>query len=105
MTEQLEIGSTPYDETCSQLGSDNYAAQSRAECRAFIAQLLRAFGKPPEGCRYRTLSFEHDFGTYHEVGLVFDGDSEACWDYVMRVEGNIPAKWDDIARRDLFDIA
>jgi hypothetical protein len=50
----------------------------RAECRAFVHQLERAFPQAIEaGCSFRVKSNPHDFGQYLEVQVRFDDDDEA----------------------------
>jgi hypothetical protein len=101
MTEYINIGSSPYEEDCAQVGSENYREQARKECKAFLQQCLRElkqeFGEIKTTLRVK--SFPHDFGTYHEVVAYFDeADSteQAFW-----LESNGPAEWDDTARQEL----
>ena len=63
MVETIEIGSAPCDEQCAQVGESNYPERSRAECRAFINQIKRVMGEPPEGVGLFIKSNAHDFGT------------------------------------------
>lgn len=92
--EILEIGATPYEEDCYQVGCDNYAEKARIQCVAFKAQLIRQFGEPPEGARLYVKSNPHDFGNYYEVAVKFDSMDETAVDWAFKVEGNLPAKWD-----------
>lgn len=92
--ETLEIGATPYEEDCYQVGTDNYAEKARIQCGAFIAQLKRLFGEPPEGARLYVKSNPHDFGSYYEVAVKFDENNEAAVTWAYNVEGNCPPKWD-----------
>jgi len=98
----VEIGGAPAGEQCAQLGSRdyNYSERAHLECDAFIAQLKRQFGPPPEGARIGTKSNAHDFGTYYEVVVYHDG-SEAAVEYAYNVENNAPDKWDEQARKDM----
>ncbi|MDD2609491.1 MAG: hypothetical protein PHX60_07290 [Giesbergeria sp.] len=41
--EYYEIGPSPWGEECAQIGEDGYNARARAECRAFIGQILRHY--------------------------------------------------------------
>lgn len=101
MRETYEIGSSPCDEDCAQVGADNYSARARAECNAFRNQLRRVFGDEPEGAALRVKANYHDFGTYYEVVVTFDCDNEAAADYAWRVQENTPARWDAEARAEL----
>lgn len=73
MTEEyLNIGSSPSEENCVQVGSENYRDMSRLECRLFKEQLQEQF---PDG-DFRIKSFPHDFGTYHEVVAYYTAEDE-----------------------------
>jgi hypothetical protein len=43
----------------------------------------------------------HDFGTYREVGVKFDGDIDGAADYAYKIEGQTPERWDEAAMFDL----
>jgi hypothetical protein len=101
MRDSLHIGSAPYGEDCAQVGADDYRARARAECRAFLAQLVRIFGQPPEGCELIIKSNPHDFGSYLSVDAVFDGDSDDAVSFAYRCESEGPESWDDEARKEL----
>ena len=105
MREYIEIGSTPCDEECAQVGADDYAERSRKECRAYIGQLgrtLAAAGKEkPEGLALVVRGQSHDFGTYHEVACRFDDSDEDACELAYWIEANGPTRWDDIARVEL----
>jgi hypothetical protein len=49
MNSWIDIGSSPPDESCVQVGSDDYVRRARRECRAYINQLRRVFGSEPGG--------------------------------------------------------
>ena len=92
----LTLGSTPCDEDCAQLGADDYRERMRAETKRYIAQLERLFPNRPEGVRFGVKGFSHDFGTYHEVCVFFNEDNEEQAEFAYNVEGECPAKWDDV---------
>lgn len=87
---------------------------ARAECKAYINQLLRVFGKPPLPGYFKVKSFPHDFGSYMEVCIFYEileipddasldeeilhSKSEA---YAYNVEANLPEYWDDEAKKEL----
>lgn len=92
----IEIGSSPYDEPCAQVGEDDYLAKSLRECAAYKAQLERMF---PAGI-FIIKRFPHDFGSYREVvALLGRGDESDRAAFSAERDG--PAKWDDIAREAL----
>ena len=102
MRDYIELGSTPYDEDCAQVGEANYRQLARFECQQFIAQLRRLFGPEPDGAELRVKAFSHDFGTYYEVVCYFDDTLPESVDYAFQCEGdNAPANWDDEARQAL----
>ena len=70
----MEIGSSPSDEDCAQLGSDNYDVLSRIELNAYVHQLERMFPyvKNSDSLKFAVKRFNHDFGTYAEVVIYFD---------------------------------
>ena len=41
--EYIEIGATPYDEDCAQVGAENYRKDAMKEMNAYINQLNRSF--------------------------------------------------------------
>lgn len=94
MRDYITIGSTPYEEACAQVGSDDYPGRSRVECKAFVGQLLRIFGEPPEGADIGIKNFNHDFGTYREVVCYYDDDEEESVRYAFNMEERVPAYWD-----------
>lgn len=101
MREQLEIGSSPCEEDCAQVGSANYRTHAYREMRTFIAQLRRTFGPEPATAHLTIRAFPHDFGTYHEVVVTWDEDDYIGQEYAYRIEANTPATWDAIARVEL----
>jgi hypothetical protein len=100
-SDYLTIGSSPAEENCAQVGKDGYSEQSQKECRAFVNQLTRQFGTPPEGARFAVKSFPHDFGSYKEVCVVYNDNIEEAIEFAYKVERESPAQWDDEARKEL----
>jgi hypothetical protein len=106
MPEIIEIGPVPCNEACAQVCDENYRARGRAECRAFINQITRALGEPPEGVTFYVKGNPHDYGTYYEAAVKVDGllagqarDVALC--YAYRCESDSPERWDDAAREEL----
>lgn len=73
-----EIGPTPVNEDCAQVGQENYLAQAISECRAFCNQILRHYPAPNEFCRISIKGNRHDFGSYYEVVASIHGTGSAC---------------------------
>ena len=100
--DQLELAqTTPHEEPCAQVGAYNYSRDARLEAQAFINQLIRENGNPPEGVRFKITSNPHDFGSYLDVVIIFDDQDELCSDYAYKIEANTPHRWDRKARKEL----
>lgn len=94
-THRMNIGPVPYEESCASLGfTPNFPDVARTECRAYRAAMIAAYGPPPEGARLSIASNPHDFGTYYEVELVYEGDIAEAVDYAIIVEQGL-ARWED----------
>lgn len=114
MRDYVNIGSSPCDEPCVQLGAPNYGEESRKECQRYIDLIRKVCGEEPEGAELRTKSFPHDFGTYREVVCYFDDEFPDSVDYAFFVEGNSPETWKDkvgskkwapsISKKDKFQV-
>lgn len=98
---RIELASAPYGEDCVQVRTgQDYIPAMKKECNAYKHQLERMF--PPVGNAYFTLkSNAHDFGTYYEVNVVYDENSEAETEYAFMVDENQPEEWDAEARKEL----
>lgn len=103
MTDAVELGPVPSDEQCEQLGEDYDARKAKAQCRAFAHQLARMFGEPPEGARFAVTSNRHDFGTYYEVAVKYDGNNQTAAAYAYRVDEGAPTRWDRDALLELAE--
>lgn len=98
MRDTLEIGSTPAEEICVSVTQDtDYLPAMRAECIRFRDLLTQAF--PPVGGAYLFVKANsHDFGTYLEVAVRFDGDIEEERAYAFMVEDKVPGTWEELER-------
>ena len=102
MRDTIDIGPSPHEETCAQLGQSDYEVRSYVECCAFREQLMRAYKNAhgtdiPKTLSLRVKSFSHDFGTYREVVASFDDSDNKAVDAAYWLEANSPARWDDEA--------
>lgn len=99
----IELGSAPHEERCAQVGEANYSANSRRECEAFKAQILRSYPIAPGVNAGVTIQvMPHDFGSYREVALAYD--CEGGFEWASRVERDEEGKlvnWDEQAREAL----
>jgi hypothetical protein len=91
----IDIGSTPADEPCAQVGEPDYARKARSECNRFIQLIRRTLGPEPEGAQLSVKSNPHDFGTYYEVVCYYDTESEEAYSYALRCESEAPTQWGD----------
>ena len=103
--EYIELGPVPAGEPCAQVGTDNYLARSMRECEVFRRMLERVL-PIPEGLpvKYVVRSHPHDFGTYREVSVRYNGDDRAACDFAFQVEAAIPEFWDTVARQELAQL-
>lgn len=107
MIDYLNVGPTPCNEDCAQVGSENYFQRSLKECNSFIGQLRRQFGNEPKGARLYIKSFPHDgfkMGQvihYHEVVCEFDDEDPEAEDYAFKCENESWQDWDETAKDEL----
>jgi hypothetical protein len=105
-TQHVTVGSSPWGEECAQVGYTDYAEHAIAECKAFLAQLLRVAavaGKTdfPAGFTLEVKAHPHDFGPYYEVGVTYDGDVEGSAELAVWFSDHAPEEWDAEARAEL----
>ena len=98
MMAYLELGPVPAEEEVAQVGADDYGVQSFKECKAYKSQLHRVFGGV---VRFSIKKFDHDFGSYKEVVVLYDESDEAEVHRAFDIKNNCPSRWDDQARREL----
>ena len=108
MKETIYLGSSPPEEDCAQVGSDDYHVKARAECQAYRNQLYRFLkakgyskGDLPADFALTIKSEQHDYGTYLEVVVRFNSEDEKSWDLAQLLEGESPTEWDQEARDEL----
>ena len=92
----LELGPTPADEPCVQVGPTNYLPAMREECRRYKAMLETRFPELPDGLRFKITSNPHDFGTYLEVVAQADDFNPEAIEAAYCIESLTPATWDDL---------
>jgi hypothetical protein len=95
MRDYLELGPTPCNEPCAQVGEDDYTARAFAECRRYIECIRKMLGNEPDGARLGIKAFPHDFGNYHEVVCYYDDDNEEAVNYAFKCESDGPKTWCD----------
>jgi len=101
MTDYIYLsGTTPYDESCAQVESNDYMKNARKEAHAYIRQLTRTFGVNPEGTRFALAHNPHDFGTYIDIRFFYDDEDQIHLTYMALVESEC-AQWDAAALNEL----
>ncbi len=102
----ISLGSSPYEEDCAQIGRQGYETRALAECNAYLHQMERiaraaGFTLPNEKVELVIQPNAHDFGTYYEVNVRYDGDDEEVSRLVIFLDSNNPTSWDAEARTEL----
>lgn len=107
MFDYLELGPTPIDEPCCQIGIQD-STLNRIECRVYREMLERWIAAHKPDLRARSASFylaikafPHDFGTYREVCAMYDDADEAGMELAYWLEGSTPETWDEEGKRHL----
>ena len=104
--EYYEIGPSPWGEECAQIGEVGYNARARAECRAFINQILRHYPAPNKFCTLTTKGSIHDFGCYYEVVVPFIGgvNTPVINEWISQIEADpkqVLENWDQESLAEL----
>jgi len=93
MKDYLEIGSSPADENCVQVGEKDYSGRAIKECERFIKLIREEMGEEPEGTKLAVKGFPHDFGHYYEVVCWYDPNLPESVEYAFRCESDAPVAW------------
>jgi hypothetical protein len=102
MKEYMEIGPTPYDESCAQVGSADYMNKASKELDAYLNQLNRIFSDAQsKGIMFKEKWFNHDFGSYGEICMYWNTDNEVADVYAYEIERSLPSNWDEEAKKEL----
>lgn len=86
MRDYISIGSSPCDEDCAQVGSDNFREKALKECRQYIEAIRKKYGLEKGSAQLKIKWFPHDFGSYCEVVCYYSDDDEAGMNYAYNVE-------------------
>lgn len=104
MLEKIELGSTPSDEDCIQVGESDYEIRAYAETTAYVNQLYRVYAAAHEGkrspARISVKEFSHDFGAYFEAVVSFQDNNEEQIEAAFWLDNNAPSHWDDEAKQE-----
>lgn len=100
--ERIEVGPTPYDESCAQVGIADYNEKATKEMKAYINQLNREFpDAESKGVNFKIKWFNHDFGSYGEVCIVWNTDNAIADERAYEIDYNLPSNWDEEAKKEL----
>lgn len=99
-SEYVSLAPAPIDEWCAQVGTPDYHVRAAIECYVFRRMLLR-LSPVPEGAHAEVIvNRGSDQSTdYREVGVTYENEAGAA--YALRLEGDLPPLWDDVARAEL----
>jgi hypothetical protein len=93
MRDYLTIGSTPPEEECAQVGSENYRKRAIAEIRRYRELLINTCGEPPAGTELKAKWNPHDFGEYVELVVEYDENDPLGLEYALHLESHGPSNW------------
>ena len=94
-TDSISLGPAPAEENPVQLGEVDYTTRARKECLRYVEAIRKVCGEEPEGAQLRVIRCGHDFGTYFDVEVRFNGNDRAAAEYAYRVESKSPATWEE----------
>ena len=111
MAKQYYFGPCPADETCAQVGDEDYRERALAEAHAYVNQIYRFLereGHPkkdlPEGFKVKLSEEPHDLGSYIEVVCTFaynNPRAQECHDLALLIDYSCPSEWDEEAKIEL----
>lgn len=102
MNEYMELGPTPCEESCAQIGNDNFREQATKEMECYAKQLYRTFPEAIElGIKFKMKWFAHDFGSYGEVCAYWNPDNIGQDEYIYYIDRNLPSHWDEESLKEL----
>jgi hypothetical protein len=94
MRDHISLGPVPAEESCQQVGTQEYDPQAaRAECKRFVGAIRLAVGPEPEGAILRITSNPHDFGSYYDVEVWYDAENEQASEYASHCDSSAPTTW------------
>lgn len=91
MRDYIEIGTTPCNESCCQVGRDNYSKYGLLEAREFKRMLKSIYADKLDLVTFSIKTFPHDFGSYYDVVVYYDNDEGMNEAY--EIEDSYPTDW------------
>lgn len=102
------IGTTPSEELCAQVGQDCYAELVRLEIRLYkdllVEELVKQFPDVGVQIRFKTSTHSHDFGTYHELDVVYDPENPVSVDQAYWCESAPIMFWPEEQRAKINEV-
>ncbi len=101
MLDYLELGSSPSEESCVQVGTDDSSIRAQSECKRYMLEIkgmmlpIRSDPQYIDKISFRIKSFPHDFGDYYEVVCSYDDEDGVALDLAMFVEAHTPTHWNE----------
>ena len=95
MRDYIELGPAPTEESCAQVGEEDYHTRAREECLRYIALIRQTCGVEPEGAQLRIKTSVHDFGSYKEVACYYEDTNEQAVDYAWNLDKHVPVRWEN----------
>lgn len=91
-----ELASAPSHEECVQVSKDfEYQTAMREECYKYKEVLEKRFPNLLTGMYFKIKSFNHDFGNYYEVCIIYNDSDYKQEQATTFIENNLPKKWTD----------
>lgn len=101
----LVIGSNGF----AQVGTSDFYEKNRIEMSLLLAYLEKNYPIPEEFqgmCQYREKWFNHDFGSYSEIVLIYNDRQLDCWDKTEPEKFNRFWEWfNQVEEADLENVA
>jgi len=106
MIDFLELGPVPADEESLQVGTPQYIKYWPAEADRYRLLLTERFKDILEhvDVHIHVRNFPHDFGTYHELIVLYDDSVEGEVEAAIFIENNLPLTWDDKKKFTMEDL-
>ena len=102
------IGTTPTEELCAQVGQDGYAELARIEIKLYkdllTEELVKQFPDVGVQIRFRVSSHPHEFGTYHELDVVYDPENPVAVNQALWCESSPIMFWPEEQRAKINEV-
>jgi hypothetical protein len=89
MFDVIDLGPTPNEEQCAQVGAQRFDFCARLECNTYIAALIANYGIPPPGAKFFIKRHPHRSAEYYEVQLRYDPMNGDHTPYAELIDGGL----------------